>query len=131
MGFFDSVASVAKSAVKVVANPVAAVATQLPPIKSYGFDGGDVTIWAAAFEIHLNRQTVDRLAAESDLVAAVATMVGLIVAGSGGTLAPAAPFIAAFIGLEWAAIMHEANHNGVRLQGSYVPPSPILVPHPA
>lgn len=131
MSFFDSVASAAKSAVKVVANPVAAVATQLPPIKTFSFDGGDGTIWAAAFEIHLNRETVDRLAAESSLVAAAATMTGVIVAASGATLLPAAPFISAFIGLEWAAIMHEANGNGVRLRGSYLPPSPILVPHPA
>ena len=130
MGFFNTVLNSAATVVNAPANLISRVT---PPITSFALpDGyGSVTVWAAAFELHLTNQAVDELSNVGNFAGAVAIIVGRMVAGSGGALAPAAPFVAAYMTAQWAAIRIQASANGVKLKGMYLPPSGLIVPTPA
>jgi len=93
-------------------------------------DGGDITIWVSAYEVHLSKDSVDALSDIKDFATAVVGLVGTLVGSSAGTLTPAAPFLVAYLTAEWAAVQALCNDSGVRLRGQYFPPTGLVLPFP-
>ncbi|NEO54831.1 MAG: hypothetical protein F6K54_18135 [Okeania sp. SIO3B5] len=102
------------------------------PLATYKLpdDAGKVKIWIGVFTIYLTKETIDEINDEGDITVALASLVGAIVALSGGTLAPVAGFIAAYMKVEWELINKLANKDGITLSGSHTPPNPLIVPLP-
>lgn len=130
MGFLNKVLNAAAVVVNAPANVISKVT---PPIATVALpDGaGTVTVWVAAFELHLTRGTIDEMSSVENFAGAVAGLVAAMVGASGGALAPVAPIVVAYMMAEWAAIRLQTSGNGVKLKGTYVPPSPLIIPTPA
>ena len=127
MSFFSSIANgisaVAGQAVHGLENATQLSAFDLP-------DGsGSVRVFPAVYKVHLNPRGMEKLAGANDLAGtALQIMGGIAVAQP--ELAPVVGLLGAFVAAEWIAIRSAANSDGVTLRGTYLPPSPLVVPTP-
>lgn len=136
VGGMSNAASAVASSAGSVARHVPGVSTVLDTVESplhtfqLPHDGGDITIWAAIYEVHLTKDSVDALSDISDFATAVIGLMGTLVGASGGVMTPAVPILGAYLTAEWAAVQALCNDNGVRLKGQYLPPMGVVVPLP-
>ncbi|MBL8229618.1 MAG: hypothetical protein JNL98_14105 [Bryobacterales bacterium] len=125
MGFFSSVLEKAGRAVTEVADRTVLLREfDLPN------NWGTVKVYPVAYRVYLRPGAVEELKRAENFAGAVTGVVAAVTAGSGGTLAPVAGALAAFMTLQWAAIQLAANDDGVTLRGQYLPPTGLLVPTP-
>jgi len=103
------------------------------PLKTFQLphDGGDITIWVSAYEVHLSKDSVDALSDIKDFATAVVGLVGTLVGSSVGTLTPAASVPG---GVSHGGVGRGGRHSAmtaeVRLRGQYFPPTGLVLPFP-
>src|SRR4051794_20718927 len=90
----SATASTVGGAVRHIPGASTVLDTVESPLKTFQLphDGGDITIWVSAYEVHLSKDSVDALSDIKDFATAVVGLVGTLVGSSAGTLTPAAPF---------------------------------------
>lgn len=121
----------ALDAVKAAGKATGAFLTK--PLATYQLpnEAGYVKIWIGVYEIHLTKKAINEINNEKDIGYAVVGLVGAIVGATGGTLAPVAAILVAFIIAEWEIIKRVTNEHGVNFRGRYVPPTAEgLIPTP-